>query len=104
MMRVKELIQTVVAVHDATTEDIFKILDVDPYDLPGDTQDRLRKWGINFRVAFGKDYTNRDIRYVGASRAPVSETSSAPIEEAPLIDYDAPLMEVGEVVTSTTSP
>jgi len=102
--RIRELIQTVVAIRDATTADIFKILDIDPYDLSDDKQDRLRKCGISFRVASGKDYTNRVIRYVGASRGAVQDTSSAVVEEAPLINLDAPPMEVGEVVTSTTSP
>ena len=55
-------------------------------------------------MASGKNYTNRDIRYVDASRAPVSETPSAQVEEAPSIDFDAPPMEVGEIVISTTSP
>jgi len=104
MARIRELIQTVVAIRNATTADIFKILDLDPYDLPEDQQDRLRRCGISFRVASGKDYTNRDIRYVGASRSAVQETSSTVVEEASLIDFDSSAMEIEDVEHRTPSP
>ena len=42
MARIRELIQTVVAIRDATVADIFQILNIDPYDLSEEKQDRLR--------------------------------------------------------------